>query len=175
MELGFLNMGSNMEKRYINLTNGLEILNYFPIAGFDFIRIQSTACEQKRWNFILQDLDNGFLMDVAIGNECIIYDFGHNGRSRAVWQGVEFIKYVLTNYWLQKDYDAVVRNGICCSDYFQEVCSGLKDKTLKKLFYFKKFLLTDEIKIKTVSRKTDLDGKYGQYKEILEKNLSEYI
>ena len=159
-----------MEKRYINLTNGIEVLNYLEIGGFNFIRVQSTACEQKRWDFILQDLDNGFLMDLALGFECIVYDFGHNGTPRSVWQGFEFIKYVLNNYWLQKDYEPRARNHNC-SDYFQKVYSDLEDRTLKKLFYFKKFLMTDEIKLTTVSRKTNLDGKYDIYRGILEKQM----
>lgn len=84
-----------MRINYINLTNGIEVL---PVLTdeFKFIRIQSTACEQKLWDRIIQDLDYDFLLNAAIGNECVIYDYGAKKPiPRAIYQGVEFIKYVL--------------------------------------------------------------------------------
>ena len=55
-------------KYFINLTNGIEAL---PTVDGDvsFIRIQSTACEQKRWDFLIQDLDNNFYTWLALGYE----------------------------------------------------------------------------------------------------------
>lgn len=89
-----------MIKNYVNLTNGIEALQQYKLAHYAFIRIQSTACEQHSWDKILQDLDYDFLMNVALGNECVIYDYGtRKPVPRAIYQGVEFIKYVLNRFW----------------------------------------------------------------------------
>lgn len=85
---------------YINLTNGIEAI---PILseGYHFIRIQSTQCEQKHWDRVIQELDYDFLINAALGNECVIYDYGaRKPNARAMYQGVEFIKYVLHRRWL---------------------------------------------------------------------------
>ena len=46
-----------MVKVYLNLTNGIEFLDneLMQARVYDFIRIQSTACEQKRWDFVIQE------------------------------------------------------------------------------------------------------------------------
>ena len=67
------------EKHYYNLTNGLQFKNFNE--PYSFIRIQSTACEQKRWDFIIQDLDNDFLYNLAIGNTCIVYDLSEKKKA----------------------------------------------------------------------------------------------
>ena len=80
--------------KYLNLTNGLEYLD--EIDEYKLVRIQSTICEQKNWNKLIQDLDYNFLFDLAQGNTVEIYDTSSNKKiSRALYQGVEFIRYVL--------------------------------------------------------------------------------
>ena len=91
-----------MDKLYINLTNGIEDIPFLS-SFYSFIRIQSTWCEQKEWDKILQDLDYGFLMDLAIGNKCIVIDRSKRGTSRAIFQGLEFIKYALNKVWFNED------------------------------------------------------------------------
>src|SRR5574340_1552415 len=59
---------------YLNLTNGLEALPLFA-DNYKIICIQSTACEQKRWDYILADLDYNLLFDLALGNNCFIIDY----------------------------------------------------------------------------------------------------
>ena len=89
---------------YINLTNGVEAIPKLQ-GDYRFIRIQSTVCEQKLWDRLIQDLDYDFLMNLALGHKCIVYDFGaRKPIPRAVYQGLEFIKYVLHRRWLNKEY-----------------------------------------------------------------------
>ena len=89
-----------MIKNYINLTNGIEAIPEYDLSQYSFIRIQSTACEQHLWDRLLQELDYDFLINVALGNECVIYDYGtRKPVPRAVYQGVEFIKFVLNKLW----------------------------------------------------------------------------
>lgn len=137
------------EKHYYNLTNGLQFKKFNEPYGF--IRIQSTACEQKRWDFIIQDLDNDFLYNLAIGNTCIVYDLSEKKKkTRALYQGLEWIKYVLYRRWFNKNYIPVV-NGNNCQKYFSDCYLNLGKRTKTKLDYFKKFLKYDEIRIKKVT------------------------
>jgi len=161
-----------MRINYINLTNGIESLPALP-DGFRFIRIQSTLCEQKNWDRIIQDLDYDFLLNVAIGNECIIYDYGaRKPVPRAVYQGIEFLKYVLHKRWLNEEYltdcnrgkDKHIRKD--CNSYFEACYRNLEKITKKKLDYFKPYVV-GKIKIKTVTDATVHDGDKGFYKEIL--------
>lgn len=158
-----------MKVNFINLTNGIEAIP--KLNSFHFIRIQSTACEQKRWDFILQDLDNDFLMNLAIGNECFVYDFGQKGVPRALWQGLKFIEYAVTRCWFGVEIKAKVRGGTDSTVYFREQYELLSERTLKKLEYFKKFLLKDSVCIIVCGEKTTNDSRYDLYKEVLMENI----
>jgi len=152
--------------RYINLTNGIELISSFP-EGYRFLRIQSTACEQKRWDFIIADLDHDLLMNLAIGNDCVVYDCGHNGEPRALWQGLEWIKYVLNRIWFGKIIEPVLRGKKIGHFYFDEQYRNLSKPTVSKLQYYKKFLLTNEIYLRGIYDKTEHDGQYDFYREVL--------
>ena len=163
-----------MVVNYINLTNGIEAIPTLN-GDYRFIRIQSTMLEQKNWDRILQELDYDFLMNVALGNECVIYDFGTNKPvPRAVYQGVEFIKYVLHKRWYNTEYltdinrsgkDTKIRRD--CNSYFESCYRDLEDRTKKKLDYFKPYLMGN-INIKTVTASTSHDNDKGYYRTILE-------
>ena len=136
-----------MRINYINLTNGIESLSTLPI-GYRFIRIQSTTCEQKNWDRLIQDLDYDFLLNVALGNECVIYDYGARKLvPRAAYQGLEFLKYVLHKRWLNEEYltDCNRSNGEYvrkdCNSYFESCYRNLEDRTKKKLDYFKPYVM----------------------------------
>ena len=151
--------------QYINLTNGIEAIPH--VDDYRFIRIQSTACEQKRWDFILQDLDTDLLMNLALGHKCVVYDYGHNGVPRALWQGVEFVRYVLSRRWLNQLIMPVMRGGQGVGDYFDGEYCRLLERTFRKLDYFKHFLQADKIDLWTVGQRTEHDGQYGWYRDIV--------
>lgn len=157
-----------MVKSYLNLTNGIEALEYDDFTYYDgFIRIQSTACEQKRWDFLLQELDTNFLMDIALGTSVRVVDYGaHKTTSRAVYQGIEFIKYVLKRHWLGV-YETTYVKGCDSTHYFEEVYRNLDKRTLRKLDYFKKFVKTKEIDLVGFSTATNHDGDYNYYVNLL--------
>ena len=161
-----------MKINYINLTNGIEVLPMLT-DGFRFIRIQSTVLEQKLWGRLIQDLDYDFLLNVAIGNECVIYDYGaRKPIPRAVYQGVEFIKYVLHKRWLNEEYltNCNRSNGKYirkdCNSYFESCYRNLDDRTKKKLDYFKPYV-SGRIDIKAVTDATIHDGDKEFYRNIL--------
>lgn len=155
-----------MKINYVNLTNGIEALP--KLQNYRFIRIQSTACEQHNWDCLIANLDSDFMMNLVLGNECQVYDFGSRGGeiSRACWQGLEFVKWILNYRWLGK---RTKTKGKACdmSGYFYEVWKGLGKKSRRKIDYFKKFLMTDEIKLTYVCEKTSHDGDLEFYKKIL--------
>ena len=160
---------------YVNLTNGIEAIPHID-KSYRYIRIQSTACEQHLWDNIIQDLDYDFLMNLAIGNECIVYDYGANKPiSRALYQGLLFVEYVLYKHWLKVDHIPLLKRGynsegINCERFFSKAYFGLEKRTLKKLDYFKAFIPNDmnKIKICVISRATSHDGDKSFYFNILQ-------
>lgn len=152
-------------KHFVNLTNGIEALPL--LDDYAFIRIQSTACEQKRWDALIQDLDYNFLMSLALGHTCVVYDFGaRKNVPRAVYQGLEFVRYVLTRRWFGKHTSPFVK-GHNCGSYFSEVYERLDDATFKKIDYFRKFLMTDEIRLTAETSATEHDGDHEFYRMML--------
>ncbi len=158
---------------YINLTNGIEAIPKLS-GGYKFIRIQSTICEQKLWDRLIQELDYDFLMNLALGNECVVYDFGaRKPISRAIYQGVEFVKYVLYLRWLKKEYISNVNRSKNserknnCNDYFDKCYQKLEDRTKKKLDYFLSYINTKEIRLTCVTECTQHDGDKRFYKNVL--------
>lgn len=162
---------------YVNLTNGIEAIPALCDVvgtGYKFIRIQSTSCERHMWDKLIQDLDYDFLMNLALGKRCVVVDFGARKKvPRAVYQGLEFVRYVLYRRWLDKEYQTninrhnnknIINN---CNSYFNQCYKNLEDKTKKKLDYFKPYLNTDEIKLCSVCGSTVHDGDKEFYKNIL--------
>lgn len=161
-----------MKIHYINLTNGIEAI---PTLGtpFRFIRIQSTMCEQNLWDQVLMGLDNDFLMNVALGNECIVYDFGHKKPvSRAVFQGLEFIQYALHRRWANEVYHAKIWRhegqpyGKDCTEWFASCYQKLERKTRHRLDFFLPYFC-GKIHINAVCDATEHDGDREWYVQTL--------
>lgn len=156
---------------FINLTAGLEHIPDFKSLDFQFIRIQSTHCEQKHWEKILQDLDNNFLMKLAIGRKCCVFDFtsrkSKKNKSRAIWQGLAWIEYVLYRVWFGRE----IKLKFGMHMYFREQYKTLSDCTKRKLKYYRKFLRLDNIRLGHICDATDNDGKCEFYQEIVRKYL----
>lgn len=178
-----------MTKHFINLTNGIEqipnlIQNGIPLDTLNYTYIASTTIENKAWIKLIMDLDHNLLLNLAIGNECIIYDFGtHRKLSKTIYYAVPLIRYILTRFWLDNnDMELcyrMTRNSyqrLPEKEHFQKIYeylfihnntkekTALKDK-LKK--YKNKFLLTNEIRLIGISESTSHDGDYDYYKNTL--------
>lgn len=162
-----------MRIHYINLTNGIEAIPSLSGIEYRFIRIQSTLCEQKNWDRILQELDYDFLMNAALGNEIIVYDFGANKPiPKAVYLGLEFIKYSLYKRWLKQEYltrinrttNETIRKD--CNSYFESCYKDLERRTKTKLDYFKPYVV-GEIHIRAITASTQHDNDKNYYKDVL--------
>lgn len=163
-----------MVKHYINLTNGIEAIPEYNLSHYSFIRIQSTACEQHLWDRLLQELDYDFFMNVALGIECVIYDYGtRKPVSRAVYQGVEFIKFVLNKFWYGVTDEVFItrsRNSahkVNVTDYFNKAYYSLSEQTRTKLKYFQPFL-GGKVNIRCITSSTTHDNDKEFYAQILQ-------
>lgn len=171
------------EVNFLNLTNGLEFIDM--VDNPQFMRIRSTTLERKDFIFLLMDLDHNFLMNVALGNWCRVYDCGTNRPlSKTIYLGVPFIKYALERRWLGKAQTPYrfSRNGklkFNMEKEFDELYEVIfvrnqdqtKKKLKKKLDYYKKFINTKHLYIQGVSISTDMDGKNDYWvKKVLKFN-----
>ena len=95
-------------KLFVNLTTGLEL---FPrlceewAASVGFCHIRSTHLERSAYENLVRDLDCELLFLLACGVHCVVLDAGSargDGVSRAIWQGLDFIRYLLSSRWLSK-------------------------------------------------------------------------
>lgn len=171
-----------MIKHFVNLTNGIEAIP--SINGeINFLRIQSTTLERKDWIKLFTELDYNFLMYLALGYECNVYDYGTNRLfSKTIYQGLPIIKYVLSKYWLGIEIPAerLTRSGQTIAadkkmyDHIYDqlfTYNSTKEKhSLKNKYkYFKQYLRTDEIKLYGISDSTQNDGNVPYYRDILHK------
>lgn len=162
---------------FVNLTAGIEYLKYIhtiDLTPLNFIRIQSTHLEQKLLERVLVDLDNNFLMKLAIGKECIVLDCTSrkkkNNTSRACWQGLAWIEYCLNKVWFKRNIKLKYGMHTCFEEHFKK----LNYVTQKKLKYYRKFLLTDDIKLRYMCMPTDNDSNTEFYRGIVKKYTIKY-
>lgn len=151
-------------RHFVNLTNGLQAIPEYGLTDYRFIRLQSTACEQKLWADILMQLSDDFLMAAALGHDCVVYDYGA-GRAvpRAVWQGLEWVKFVLHRRWKGQTYMPQGRAALM-HGYFGREYARLPDRVKARLDYFGKFsIMSDPIRISAVTEATAHDGDTGYY------------
>lgn len=159
----------NKEKIYLNLTNGIEFLEKLDlsISQVKFVRIQSCACERHLWDKLINELDYNFLLDLALGYNVKVLDTSAKKKeSRAMYQGLEFVKYVLNRVWFDKIVEAKCRK-MDCSEYFDEAYKTISDNTIKKVKYLRKFLNTDKISLNSYCISTEHDGDYKYYRKVL--------
>lgn len=156
---------------YLNLTNGLEMINQYPNPHF--IRIQSSHIEAKAYDTLFMQLDSDFLMNLALGNRCVVIDASQKDRlPKSIRVGIPIIEYVLNKNWFNTEISCVSLKGtgktiVIHEGYLNVVYNSLKSATKAKLRYFKKFLFTDEVIIEYKSHVTKNDGNYVFFKELM--------
>lgn len=157
---------------YINLTNGIDAIPTLPSSDYRFVRIQSTVCEQHLWDKLLLELSDDLLMNLALGHPCIIYDFGAGKPvPKSVYQGLEFIRYVLYRRWLHETYHPVIRRHnyteVNCDHIFDHYYRNLSRPAKRKIDYFRSYLDTDKIYLTAKTDRTAYDGDKIHYRDIL--------
>ena len=158
--------------QYVNLTNGIEAIDERGLRPHEvrYLRIQSSWCEQKLWADVLAAVSDDFLMNVALGHTCLVHDYSQNSlSSRALWQGMQWIEYVLTKYWYGAEYEP---KGRCesAAGYFKQQFHSLPDRTLTRLRYFRAFVVGKRPRIITVGGRTTRDGSPWYAHRLMELN-----
>lgn len=160
-------------KIFINLTNGIEALekNKLLLDEVSFIRIQSSHCESHQFEKILNEIDHNFLMSLALGYECIVYDYGaQSDIPKAIYMGLSWIDYVLNLRWF--DIEKTTRaKGNMMNELFSKHYHKLQKSSLNKIDYYKRFLQSDKVIITAVADSTIMDNKWDFYTEIIENSL----
>lgn len=159
-----------MITEFVNLTNGIEIIPELTKSStpYGFVRIQSTFCEQKMWGNILLDLDYTFLLPLARGLPVTVYDYGAKKEiSRAIYQGLEWIRYALNRRWHGINNDKIYVRKHNVTTYFSEQYDMIDSKIFKKLDYFKRFLCTNRVLLSGQSASTTHDSDYEYYVKLL--------
>lgn len=147
-----------MVQNFINLSNGLLAIKEYNLTDYKILRIQSSHCEQKLFEDILVGLSDDFLFRVAMGDEVIVYDYGAKKKTpRAIWQGLEFIKYVLHKRWKDEEYTPIYRDKNVLRIYYEQEMKKLSRGTKNKIDYYKKFF-KGVINIKAITKSTKFDG-----------------
>ena len=186
LALGLGPAPGRMVKHFINLTNGLEavpsLLELGVVSGLEelmFIRIQSTHCENTNHYGILESLDTTFLMHCALGNACIIYDYGSRGTGqligsedhrwgipRAYWWGIEWIRHALADIWNLEEANQPQRfvRGYNTKPQFDAALCAMPKTLRRRLKYFRPFLKPNAtLHIYPVYARTENDGEKEFY------------
>ncbi len=165
-------------RHFINLTNGVEAIPGLLACGvreseINYVRIQSTHCESRNYNGILENLDSTFLMSLARGNICLLYDYGSRGTGkligeedekygipRAYWLGVEWIRHALANVWNLPESCAEKRyvRGYNSVDHFNEQLQMIPKTLRRRLKYYRSFLVTENLHLYPIYKRTTHDS-----------------
>lgn len=120
---------------WINLTNGLQAIRDYGLTDWRALRLQSTWCEQKRWEDVLAAVPDEMLLRLALGEECRVYDYGaRKPASRACWQGLEWVRYALTRRWTGEVLQPAGRAS-SMGPYLDEQYRQLGERTRRRLDY----------------------------------------
>ncbi|GLC37623.1 hypothetical protein PLESTB_001666900 [Pleodorina starrii] len=131
-------------RHFVNLTNGIEALPMLEELQlpYSFVRIQSTACEQQNLEALVSELDANLLISLALGHCCLVYDCGSRGRDgtpRALWYGLEFVRYTLSKLWLRQPCPALLRGKNVARNFDAHIRS-FRQSTVRRLQYYSKYL-----------------------------------
>ena len=163
-------------KIFLNLTNGLEVLEGSDLSFDGFIRIQSTHLEQRNYNKVIEQLDSNFLMWNALNFRCLVIDYGSrrsDGNPKALRIGLEYIMYVLNNRWF--GIENITDQNKKQIDHFRKIELDRSNK--RKIDYYKNFLPKDHclVDIGYIYNHTDHDHDKEYYRKVMmnwrEKNV----
>jgi len=162
---------------FLNLTNGLEALPVLHDLGLphSFCRIQSTACEQQKFEQMINEVDAGVLMQLAAGRCVLVWDYGSRNRKRAVpralWYGLEFVRFSLNKEWLGTQTEAYLR-GVKVTDNFEKELRGFSRSTKRRLRYFRRYLDPgmQEVRLYGVYKATEHDDDTQFYREMFHRH-----
>lgn len=124
---------------YANLTRGALCPHFSNGCECSrFTRIQSTSCEQKRWDDVIHGAGPDFLHFMGQGVPIIVHDFSERPReTRAMWQGLTWLRYASQRILRQEPTPITGRGGLAMERYFAHEFDHNPDlrRALKALAY----------------------------------------
>ena len=148
-----------MTKVWINLTNGLQGITDYKLTDYRVMRLQSSHCEAKRWDLVMQSIPDELLYWLARQEDCFMIDYGaRKDTPRSIWQGLEFLKFVLHHKWFERHYRLVGR-AATAGHYFERECRKLSKRERNRLTYYRDFLCGPEVRLFGLSGPTEDDGE----------------
>lgn len=127
---------------FVNLTNGFDCPHFPSLTAYGFTRIQSTHCEQKRWDLVIYGAGPQLLSLLALGAETHIHDQSEKEReTRACWQGLPLIRRACEMTWRLPITPLPPRHrgGIALDRYLTEQVRLLPDSVLAFVRYYRRF------------------------------------
>lgn len=126
-----------------NLTNGLICpCPAWQTTNSRVVRIQSTACEQKRWGPIIHEVGADLFYCLAKGDHITVHDRSERQReTRACWQGLSWIRYAAHRAWRDTPPPSEFSRGwgMLLNPYWEQEFRKLPRTTRNLLAYYKKF------------------------------------
>mmetsp|Transcript_28808 Transcript_28808/g.112274 ORF Transcript_28808/g.112274 Transcript_28808/m.112274 type:complete len:272 (-) Transcript_28808:28-843(-) len=169
---GIFNMPA---KHFINLTNGIETIRVvredLGVQDAMFVRIQSSLCERGAYDKILMETDHNLLLHLATGHPCYVYDLASRskryGVPRAIWYGLEFIKYACGYCWFGSESEllqseVLLRGKNVAGEWWKVMRHKVSKPVKQRLKYYSEFVAelgVQELRAYgVVGRATEYDG-----------------
>ena len=133
-------------RHFVNLKNGVEAIPTLDALGIphEYLRIQSTMCEVGDMEKVLLELDANFLVSAALGYSCVVYDYGSRdkkrGVPRALWYGLEFVRYALNVEWFGAPDRPPILRGKRVDQDFRRKLGGVSKSCKKRIRYYRQFI-----------------------------------
>ena len=176
-------LNDNNCRHFVNLKNGIEAIptlkRELGIVDYDFVRIQSSLLEAGNVEKMILELDAALLAQLALGRSCFVWDYGSRdvgkgkGNPRALWYGVEFVRFALRREWFPDGVGAtapppVLRGKQVEKDWTYKL-SMLSRGAKRKIRYYKQFIPEGvcDVRLIGVYRPTTHDDDVEFYRSTL--------
>lgn len=119
-----------------------------PVPGGHVCRIQSTQCERKQWESVLYGAGPDLLYQLARGAYVVVHDTSERPRlTRAVWQGLPFIRRSCELLWGLALSPIEGRGGRMMEQYFDTVLRDLSGPVRNYVRHYGQYLCTSRLSL----------------------------
>lgn len=134
---------------FFNLSRGLLCQHHQDHTNPHYTRIQSTQLEQKLFSEVLETAGPDLLFHLATGSQILVHDVSEKPRrTRALWQGLPFIRYACERIWglntpgchYREATVPRMRNGHNVTAYFEEILrTEIPGSVVRSIRYFQQY------------------------------------
>lgn len=111
-------------------------------------------------------------LELMCASSCLVYDMGsrsNSGLPSSFWKGLEFVRFALRHYLLEKTSDAYFR-GRKVTDLFAHTTRKFSENTKQQLRYYKRFVQSgmEDVQLYGFFKRSQHDGEYDFYASLAE-------